>query len=166
QVLDFVGCGAFGRLQQARLDPQHLGDGPAFAGLVRNGKSFFNDIQRGVAAAQLSVSLGFEREKDWQPQARARLAPGRETCIKFFNPLVYLPLAGDGPAVENPPARRPERKVVLGADRNDGVSIRSHILRTAAEDIHHAAGMTNGVGKRKRMWRRLSTLLPLARDRC
>src|SRR5262245_61442715 len=47
QVLDFVGCGASGRLQQARLDPQHLGDGPAFAGLVRNGESFFDDIPRG-----------------------------------------------------------------------------------------------------------------------
>ena len=77
QVLDFVGCGASGRLQQARLDPQHLGDGPAFTRLVRNGESFFDNMQCGIAAAPLSVSLGFEREKDRQPQARARLAPGR-----------------------------------------------------------------------------------------
>ncbi len=77
QILDFVGCGTSARLQQARLDPQHLGDGPAFTGLVRNGESFFDNIQCGIAAAPLSVSLGFEREKDRQTQARARLAPGR-----------------------------------------------------------------------------------------
>ncbi len=77
QALNFVRCGAPGRLQQASLDPQHLGDGPAFTGLVRNGESFFDDIQRDVAAAYFGVSLGFEREKDRQPQARARLAPGR-----------------------------------------------------------------------------------------
>ena len=52
QVLEFVSCGASGRLQQARLDPQHLGDGPAFTGLVRNGQGFFDDIQRGIAAAR------------------------------------------------------------------------------------------------------------------
>src|SRR5262249_8822282 len=106
---------------------------------------------RSIAAACLGVSLGFEREKDRQPQTRARLAPGRQTFIKLFNPLVYLPLARGGPAIDNPPARRPEREVVLCADRNDGGCIRTHILRAAAEDIHHAAGMTNGVGKRKRM---------------
>src|SRR5262249_41821751 len=111
------------------------------------------------------MSLGFEREKDRQPQARARLAPGRQTFIKFLNPLVYLPLARDGPAVENPPARGPERKVVLGADRNDRVGIRSRVLWAAAEDIHHAAGMTNGVGNRKRIGRRLGACLRLGRDR-
>src|SRR6516225_1446345 len=103
------------------------------------------------AAARLGVSLGLEREKDRQPQARAGLAPGRQTFIKLLNPLVDLPLARHGPTVENPPARRPERKVVLGADRNDGAGIRSDILRAATEDIHHAAGMTYGVGERKRM---------------
>ena len=77
QFLDFVGRSAPGRLQQAGLDPQHLGDGPAFTGLVRNGESFFDDIQCGIAAACLSVSLGFDREKDWEPQACAGLAPGR-----------------------------------------------------------------------------------------
>jgi hypothetical protein len=35
------------------------------------------------------------------------------TVIKLLNLLVYLALARDGPAVENSPARRPERKVVL-----------------------------------------------------
>ena len=75
QVLDFVGSGPPGRLQQASLDPQHLGDGPAFTRLVRNGESFFDDLQRGIAAAYLGVSLGFEREEDRQPQARAGLAP-------------------------------------------------------------------------------------------
>src|SRR5262249_27334413 len=126
-------------------------DGPAFAGLVRNGESFFDSIQRGIAAPHLSVSLGLECEKGRQPQARARLAPSRQAFIKLFNPLVHLALARDGPAIENPSARGPERKIVLGADRNDGVGIRPHILRGAAEDIYHAAGMTNRVGKRKRM---------------
>src|SRR5262245_64829443 len=111
------------------------------------------------------MSLGFEREKDRQPQARARLAPGRQTFIKFLNPLVYLPLARDGPAVENPPARGPERKVVLGADRNDRFRIRSRVLWAAAEDIHHAASMTNGVGNRKRLQPRLAPCTRPARHR-
>ncbi len=69
----FVGCGASGRLQQARLDPQHLGDGPAFTGLVRNGESFFDNIQCSIAAAPLSVGLGFElRERS---AARSNGAP-------------------------------------------------------------------------------------------
>src|SRR5262249_14418271 len=114
QILDFVGCGVSGRPQQARLDPQHPRDGPPFAGLVGTRESLLDDVQRGIAAARLGVSLGFEREKDRQPQARAGLAPGRQTFIKLLNPLVDLPLARDGPTVENPPARRPERKVVLG----------------------------------------------------
>ena len=77
QVLGFVDCSAPRRLQQASLDPKHLGNGPAFTGLVRNRESFVDDLQRGIAAAYLSVSLGFEREEDWQPQARAGLPPRR-----------------------------------------------------------------------------------------
>src|SRR5947207_1181657 len=101
RIIMLIGSAAAGALTAGA---QQLVDGPAFAGLVRNGESFFNDIQRGIAAARLSVSLGFEREKDRQPQARAGLAPGRQTFIKLLNPLVYLALARDRPAVENPPA--------------------------------------------------------------
>ena len=56
---------------------RNLGRAPAFTGLVRSRESFVDDLQRGIAAAYLSVSLGFEREEDWQPQARAGLPPRR-----------------------------------------------------------------------------------------
>jgi hypothetical protein len=135
QVLDFVGRGAPGRLQQAGLDPQHLGDGPAFTGLFRNGESFLDDIQRGIAMACLAVSFGFEGEKDRQPEARARLSPGRQTFVKLLDPLVRLALACDGPAIQNSPARRPERKVVFGTNRNDSVGIGSRIVRVADSSI-------------------------------
>ena len=65
QTLDFAGCEAPGRLQQASLDPQHLPDGPAFTGFVRNGERFLDCLQRGIVLAYLGVSLGFDREEHW-----------------------------------------------------------------------------------------------------
>jgi hypothetical protein len=71
QVLDFVGCGASGRLQQARLDPQHLGATTQRSPVSSEmGESFFDNFQRGIAVAHLSVSLGFERE-DWVAHNRS-----------------------------------------------------------------------------------------------
>jgi hypothetical protein len=92
QFFDFAARSAPRRLQQAGLDPQHLGERPTFPGFVGNGESFLDDIQRGIAAARLGMRLGFEREKDWQPQARAGLAPSRQAFIKLPDPFVDLPL--------------------------------------------------------------------------
>ncbi|MEH2565233.1 hypothetical protein V1289_004860 [Bradyrhizobium sp. AZCC 2289] len=103
QSLGLIAC-VVGCQQQARLDTQYLGKAPMFAGLLRS--------QRGLDAALLGVSLGFQRQKEGQPQAGSSLLPCGCARVKQLDPVIKLALTDGGPSFENAAAGQPVRQAM------------------------------------------------------